>query len=238
MLGHATLIIEIDGKTILTDPWLKDPLYFGRLRHNGSFKPIEKLPSLDLLLVSHGHDDHFAPEALAIIPKTVPVVICDAYARKARNAGFLEIHSMQEGEDWFLDKLRIKALPGKHIGEISTFLIEGKNEKVFFGGDSEYSANLEKSLSESNPDVCLIPISGGGIGLIKFHMNACEAARLVKASKAKFAIPIHYHFKLNFPFCTPFLVKTNCIQSFVAEMTVICPEIKVRVLDYNESFHL
>jgi L-ascorbate metabolism protein UlaG (beta-lactamase superfamily) len=236
MLGHATLLIEIDGKTILTDPWLTDPLYFGQLRHNGNFEPIDKLPHIDLLLVSHGHDDHFDPATLSKISKTVPIVICNAYQKKARKAGFQEIYSMREGKTCSLDSLRIKALPGKHIGGISTFLIKGKKESIFFGGDSEASEELENALSEENPDVCLMPISGGGIGLIKFHMNSKEAACLVRSSKAKFAIPIHYHFKVGLPFCTQFLIKNNSLDAFQAEMAAICPETKVVSLDYNESF--
>jgi L-ascorbate metabolism protein UlaG (beta-lactamase superfamily) len=82
MLGHATLLIEIDGKTLLTDPWLTDPLYFGRLRHRGSFKPIVDFSDIDILLVSHGHDDHFDPKTLSQITNTVPVVICKAYKKK------------------------------------------------------------------------------------------------------------------------------------------------------------
>lgn len=236
MLGHATLLIEIDGKTILTDPWLTDPLYFGQLRHNGNFKPIDKMPHVDLLLVSHGHDDHFDPATLSKIPKTVPVVIYNKYQKKARKAGFQEIFSVQKGDVCSFDNLKIKALPGKHIGGISTFLIEGKKESIFFGGDSEYSKELENALSEENPDVCLIPISGGGIGLLKFHMNSKEAACLVRSSKAKSAIPIHYHFQLGLPFCTRFLTKNNSLETFKAEMAAICPETKVAVLDYYESF--
>lgn len=236
MLGHATLLIEIDGKTILTDPWLTDPLYFGQLRHSGAFKPIDKLPHIDLLLVSHGHDDHFDPATLSKISKTVPVVICNAYQKNACKADFQEIYSMREVKACSFDSLKIKALPGKHIRGISTFLIEGKKESIFFGGDSEYSEELENALSEENPDACLMPISGGGIGLIKFHMNAKEAVRLVKSSKAKFAIPIHYHFKVGLPFCTRFLSKNNCLEAFKGEMESICPETKVVSLDYNESF--
>ncbi len=236
MLGHATLLIEIDGKTILTDPWLTDPLYFSQLCHSGDFKPIDKLPQIDLLLASHGHDDHFDPSTLSKIPKNVPMVICDAYQKKASKAGFHEIYSVKKGDVCSFDNVKIKVMPGKHIGGISTFIVEGKKESIFFGGDSEYTEELENALSEENPDVCLMPISGGGIGLLRFHMNACEAARLVRSSKSKFSIPIHYHFKVGLPFCTRFLAKKNCLDVFKAEMTTICPETKVVVLGYNESF--
>jgi L-ascorbate metabolism protein UlaG (beta-lactamase superfamily) len=235
MLGHATLLIEIDCKKILTDPWLTDPLYWGQLWHNESFKP-KKLPHLDLILVSHGHEDHFDPKTLSRISKNTPVVIFKSYEKAARNGGFKEIHPVQNGDTFFLDGVEIKTLPGKHIGGTATYLITGKEGKVFFGGDTEYLDALANALNDSKPDACLIPISGGGIGPLKFHMGPKNAAKLVKASKASIAIPIHYHFKLKLTFLNSILLIDNCVEEFQKEMEEVCPEIHVQVLDYNEAW--
>lgn len=235
MLGHATLLIELDGKRILTDPWLTDPLYMGQLSHSRSFKP-KKLPRLDLVLVSHGHEDHFDPRTLSRISKNTPVIIFNSYEKAARNAGFKEIHPVQNGDTFLLDGVEIKTLPGKHIGGTATYLISGKEGKVFFGGDTEYCEPLANALNDSKPDVCLIPISGGGIGFLKFHMGPEDAAKLLKASKAPIAIPIHYHFKLKLPFFTRFLLKEHCLEEFKNEMKESCPETLVKILDYNESW--
>jgi N-acyl-phosphatidylethanolamine-hydrolysing phospholipase D len=235
MLGHATLIIEMDGKKILTDPWLTEPLYMGQLWHSGSFMP-KKLPRLDLILVSHGHEDHFDPKTLSRISKSTPVVIFKSYEKSARNAGFKEIHPVQNGDTFSLDGVEIKTLPGKHIGGTATYLISGKEGKIFFGGDTEYLDALANALNDSKPDVCLIPISGGGIGPLKFHMGPKDAAKLVKASKASIAIPIHYHFILKPPFFTRFLLKENCLEEFQKEMMDVCPEAHVKILEYNEDW--
>lgn len=233
MLGHATLLIEVDGKRILTDPWLTDPLYLRQLRHKGAFS-AEILPPLDLVLVSHGHADHFDTETLLKIPKEVPVVIFQSYENAARKAGFKEVYPVRDGDTFFLNGIEIQALPGKHIGGTATYLISGKEGKIFFGGDSEYSKPLADALIASRPDVCLIPISGGAVGFIKFHMGPKDAARLVSVSKAAVAIPIHYHFKLRLPFLTGFLLKDNCLEDFQKEMEEVCPETEIKVLNYNE----
>jgi N-acyl-phosphatidylethanolamine-hydrolysing phospholipase D len=235
MLGHATLIIEMDGKKILTDPWLTEPLYWGQLCHSGSFKP-KKLPRLDLILVSHGHEDHFDPKTLSRISKNTPVIIFKSYEKLARNAGFKEIHPVQNGDTFSLDGVEIKTLPGKHIGGTATYLISGKEGKIFFGGDTEYNKPLANALTDCKPDVCLIPISGGSIGFIKFHMGPDDAARLVKASMATIAIPIHYHFRLKLPYLTRFLLKEHCLEEFKKEMINVCPETHVKILDYNEDW--
>lgn len=235
MLGHATLLVEMDGKKIITDPWLTDPLYMRQLRHKGAFQ-VETLPPLDLILVSHGHEDHFDPKTLLKIPKDVPVVIFKSYETAAKKAGFKDIHPVQDGDTVFLHDIEIKALPGKHVGGTVTYLISGKEGKVFFGGDSEYNKPLEDALIAGHPDICLMPISGGEIGFIKFHMGPKEAAKLVMASKAAVVIPIHYHFQLKWPFLTRFLLKDNCLEAFQKEMEALCPEIDVKILNYNESW--
>jgi N-acyl-phosphatidylethanolamine-hydrolysing phospholipase D len=235
MLGHATLIIEVDGKRILTDPWLTDPLYLGQLWHNRSFN-AKKLPPLDLVLVSHGHGDHFDPKTLSRIPKSIPIVIFKPYEKAARKAGFKKIYPVRDGDIFFLDEVGIKALPGKHVGGTATYLVSGNEGKVFFGGDSEYSKPLANALIASRPDVCLIPISGGAIGFKKFHMGPKDAAKLVNASRAAIAIPIHYHFRLILPFLTRFLLKDNSLEEFQKEMMDVCPEVHVKVLDYNEAW--
>jgi N-acyl-phosphatidylethanolamine-hydrolysing phospholipase D len=235
MLGHATLLIEMDGKKILTDPWLTDPLYMGQLLHTGSFKP-KKLPRLDLILVSHGHEDHFDPKTVLKISKNTPVVIFKPHEKSAQKAGFNKIHPVSPGDIFSIGGVEIKTLPGKHIGGTATYLITGKEGKVFFGSDTEYLDALANALNDYQPDACLIPISGGGIGLLKFHMGPKDAAKLVKASQSSFAIPIHFHFKLKLPFFTRFLLKEHCLEEFQKEIINVCPETIVKVLDYNESW--
>jgi N-acyl-phosphatidylethanolamine-hydrolysing phospholipase D len=237
MLGHATLLIEMDGKKILTDPWLTDPLYMGQLQHSGLFKP-KKLPKLDLILVSHGHEDHFDPRTVSKISKNTPVVIFKPYEKSARKAGFNKIYPVTHGDAFFLNGVEIKTLAGKHIGGTATYLITGKRGKVFFGGDTEYLDALASALYDDNPDVCLIPISGGGIGPLKFHMGPKDAVKLVKASKAAIAIPIHFHFKLKLPFLTRFLLKERCLEEFQKEMMNVCPQTQVKVLNYNEALEI
>ncbi len=236
MLGHATLLIELDGKTILTDPWLTEPLYFGQLTHPGDFTPPESLPPIDLVLISHGHQDHCDPNTLSMLPSDTPVIICKSYRKTAEKAGCERIHPMAAGDTFLMDTLVVQAMPGKHPGGITTYMLQGREGKVFFGGDSAYTPALEEALRDTWPDVCLMPISGGSVGPLVFHMNAREAATLVAASGAKASIPIHYHFQLKWGGLKRFLMGPECLEDFQEAMKEKAPKTAVSVLDYNETW--
>lgn len=236
MLGHATLLIKIDGKTIITDPWLTDPLYFGQLTHSEPFRSFTELPPIDLVLVSHGHQDHFDPGTLEMIPNDTPVVIHKGYQKTAKKTGFQNVHPVQPGETYSDGDLQVFAMTGKHPGGIATFMIQGREGKVYFGGDSVFCSDLEDALRDTKPDVALMPISGGGIGPYRFHMSAKEAASLIKASGAKTAIPMHYHFQQQMAFLNRFLMQPNCLDDFCGTMAQIAPEVDVKVLSYGDSW--
>jgi L-ascorbate metabolism protein UlaG (beta-lactamase superfamily) len=238
MLGHSTLLIEMDGKRILTDPWLVDPLYFGQLYHPGAFESRRELPHVDLVLVSHGHQDHFDPATMKMVPEKTPVLIFKGYRKAAEKMGFENVHPMGPGYVYSADGIEITGMPGKHPGGIVTYMIRGKEGSVYFGGDTVYTGELADSLKNARPDVSLMPISGGSMGLMKFHMNAKEAAVLLKASAAKLAIPTHYHFGLRVSSLNGLLFRVNCLEEFRDAMNRIAPEVPYKVLDYNESLEL
>ena len=236
MLGHATLLIELDGLRIITDPWLTDPLYFGQLTHPGAFESFRELPPIDLVLASHGHQDHFDPKTLKMIPKETPVVIFKGYGKAAKKAGFLNVHPVQPGDSRSFGTVKVTAMPGRHPGGIATYMVEGSEGKVFFGGDSVYTPQLEEAMRGAAPDVCLVPVSGGALGPLKFHMTALEAARIVKASGAGLAIPMHYHFTLKTPSLNKYLLRPDCLREFLDSMQATAPEIACKTLGYNESW--
>lgn len=95
LLGHATVLVEIDGANILMDPVLQDPFEEGAVVSCPKrMIRADKLPPLDLIIISHVHPDHFDIPSLAQLPRGVPV-LCPIdksilYALQA--LGFANVH--------------------------------------------------------------------------------------------------------------------------------------------------
>jgi len=94
MIGHASLRVQAQGATLLTDPWYVDPIGCNTVFH---FPPlvhdVERLAAeTDAIYISHIHPDHFDPRTLAQFPKTTPIYIgryaSSRYADAVRALGF------------------------------------------------------------------------------------------------------------------------------------------------------
>src|SRR3978361_2208755 len=112
-LGHASVLIETEFGSVLTDPWL-NPAYFGSWFPfpDNSGLDWERFGQADYLFVSHLHRDHFDPEHLkkyiskkttGLLPAYPPPELEDAL----RECGFTSFVTPESGEVVELDGLRI-----------------------------------------------------------------------------------------------------------------------------------
>lgn len=73
-VGHATLLLELGGVRLLTDPNFDPKL--GRIlpRVSPPGIPLEKLPKLDAILLTHAHADHLSFDSLERLPDKTPIM--------------------------------------------------------------------------------------------------------------------------------------------------------------------
>jgi L-ascorbate metabolism protein UlaG (beta-lactamase superfamily) len=90
-IGHASILIEADGSTILSDPWWRGPCFGAQwwiypLPFLGALEGVK----IDFIYVSHGHHDHFHPATLKTLPRTATVLVSNAIglAEPIQNLGF------------------------------------------------------------------------------------------------------------------------------------------------------
>jgi L-ascorbate metabolism protein UlaG (beta-lactamase superfamily) len=238
-VGHATVLVELDGVRLLTDPLLRPRLL--HLRRVGKVA-AHVSDGLDAVLISHLHFDHLDFPSLEQIGRDVRVVVPRGAGRLVEGKGFGSVTELAVGEELRLGTLAVRATPARHDAarmpfgrraEPMGYVIDGSCS-VYFAGDTE----LFDGMASLGPiDIALVPISGWGPHLGPGHLDARDAAEAVRRTGASAAIPIHWG--TYFPLHTAlrgrpaFLAKPA--EEFEARMREIAPDVDVRILRPGEE---
>ncbi|HZU12627.1 MAG TPA: metal-dependent hydrolase [Chloroflexota bacterium] len=190
-LGHATTRFDHGDTTILVDPFLKD---------NPAVPDDMKSASrVDLILITHGHYDHFA-DAVPIAQQTGAHVICIfEIGQYLRSKGVDNVTDMNKGGTvhWNgFDVTMVDAIHSSDIvdgdrmvpgGSAAGFVVRFPNGFVaYHAGDTDVYEGFKLTGQRYNPDVALLPIGGH---YTMDPQGAAEAARMLGAPSI---IPIHY----------------------------------------------
>jgi L-ascorbate metabolism protein UlaG (beta-lactamase superfamily) len=191
-LGHATVVVELDGVAVITDPVLRAGV--GHLRRRA---PVPRAPPrLDAVLVSHLHHDHLDPASVARLDPEAIVVAPRGGARVLRRARHVVLE-VSAGETVEIGDVSVRAVPAVHDGrrwpvgrpvEALGYVIEGRRA-VYFAGDT---GPFEAMAELTGLDVALVPISGWGPRLGPGHMGPDEAAAAVVRMGPRLVVPIHW----------------------------------------------
>ncbi len=187
-LDVNTWQLELDGLTVLVDPWLKGDLVFGNapwLICGHRPAPVPLPPQIDLLVLSQGLEDHAHTETLQSLDRSIPVVASKNGAAVARNLGFTSVTALAPGQTYSLsDQLHIQALPGAPLGPLVTenaYLITALStgHTLYYEPHGYPSQQLE---SLPNVDVAITPIVSLKLPLagavIRGGEGAIEVAKL------------------------------------------------------------
>lgn len=196
-LGHSTVVIEIDGTRVLTDPILRRRV--GPLVRAAAPINAEAWSDIDIVLLSHSHWDHLDLGSLRLLGTDVPLVVPLGVGPRLRARGFREVHEVTPGDVVELAGLVIETTPALHrgfgppIGPTNLavgYLISG-SRAVYFAGDTALfagMADLDRDL-----DLALIPVWGWGPrARATDHLDPMGAARAVEIIRPRIAVPIHW----------------------------------------------
>jgi L-ascorbate metabolism protein UlaG (beta-lactamase superfamily) len=211
-VNHATFLIQINGVTILTDPvWSERASPFRwagpkRVREPGV--PFEKLPAIDVVLLSHNHYDHLDIATLKRLRQRCSPTVITAHgdARLVAPLGYAKIHELDWWDDVrFNDALKVTFVPAQHFSARGLFdrqkslwggyALEFQGRRIYFGGDSGYSTHFSDIKTRlGSPDIAIL-----GIGayeprwfMAPIHMNPAEAVRAHCDLGAKQSIGMHF----------------------------------------------
>jgi L-ascorbate metabolism protein UlaG (beta-lactamase superfamily) len=234
-LGHSTVLIELGGVRLLTDPVLRSRIF--HLRRAGH--PPARPRSVDAVLLSHVHYDHLdLPSLRTLEPR--PRLLCPTGAGPLlANAGFPELDELSPGASVALQGVQVHATPAEHGGSRRPggpvvqplgFLVLGERS-VYFAGDTD----LFGEMSELGPvDVALIPVAGYSPKLGPGHLDARRAAEAAALVQARIAVPIHWG---TFHPITQARGRwfTEPPERFAAYARELAPDVDVRVLSPGGS---
>lgn len=209
--GHSSLLIELDGTRILTDPIWSSRASFvsfaGPKRFYPPTLPLEQLPHLDAVLLSHDHYDHLDRSTMQRLRQRAERFVCSlGMERYLVSWGIPEsgITALNWGEGVFLPSgCEIIATPARHFSGRSlwsrnqtlwsSFVLRSSRHNLFYGGDSGLFPGFAQIGAAYGPfDVTMLEIGAADPDWPDIHMGPEKATQAHLALRGKQMLPIHW----------------------------------------------
>lgn len=210
-IGHATLLLEVAGTRILTDPNFDPRL--GRIlpRVSAPGIALEALPKLDALLLTHAHADHLSFASLDRLPNDIPLYAPPVVARWLRRRGYRHAEDLAPGGSTRIGDVAVHAAAATHRGNrygidrwrsaANMYLLDTGSESCFFAGDTSLRPEthhlVEHTLAPSGRqlDLALLPIGYAPWwkpGFRRGHLTHEDALTLFERLRARTLVPYHW----------------------------------------------
>jgi L-ascorbate metabolism protein UlaG (beta-lactamase superfamily) len=242
-VGHATVLVDLDGTRLLTDPVLRRRV--GPLVRHGTAPRPKATADIDAVLISHLHHDHADLASLRQLGREVPLLVPPGSRGFFERHGFANLTELAPGESSRVDNLTVTAVEASHDGGTRRgagtvqplgFLIEGSHN-IYFAGDTDLFAGMEGLAPDL--DLALLPVWGWGPTLGAGHLDPEGAARAAALLSPRLAVPIHWG--TLYPFGLARLRPGRLrlpAEEFVACAREIAPQVETRVLSPGASTSL
>ncbi|MGA7274399.1 MAG: MBL fold metallo-hydrolase, partial [Candidatus Udaeobacter sp.] len=226
-IGHATVLINFFGIKILTDPVLFQRVgirlpgfTIGPKRLTAPALQFHELPTIDLVLLSHAHFDHFDLRTLRCFSKSTTVITARATSDLLRHTRFRNVAELDCDEaktfKTTAGEINVRALPVNHWGArkrrdtyrgYNGYLLEsrdGGRRRIIFSGDTAMTNSFAEIRRHGAIDIAIMSI-GAYNPWIQSHCSPEQAVEMANAAGARFIVPVHHQtFRLSFePFREP-----------------------------------
>jgi L-ascorbate metabolism protein UlaG (beta-lactamase superfamily) len=219
-IGTATVLLRYGGLTILTDPNFLhkgDHVHLGYGLHSQRLTDpaieFDNLPPIDLVILSHMHEDHFDKLVQQKLKRDTPIVTTPEASEELARLGFTRTIALSRWAALDVskgpDRLRVAAMPGRHGGPVSARLLPtvmgsmlefsssagAPAYRMYISGDTlVYDDIAEIPRRYPNIDLALLHLGGTRIlGVVKVTMDGKDGVRMLQLVAPRHAIPIHYN---------------------------------------------
>lgn len=209
-IGWASVLIEIDGHIVLTDPvWSErcsPSTLAGPKRFHAPPIALDELPHVDLVVISHDHYDHLdMPTVQFLAARGTHFAVPLGIGAHLEGWGVpaSQIHELDWNESFAWKDLAVTATPARHYSGRnplhgnetlwSSWVIRGPHHRVFFSGDSGYSAEFANIGAQHGPfDLTLIKIGASDPTWSDIHMTPEEAVQAHRDLRGGVLLPVHW----------------------------------------------
>ena len=207
-LGHATVLLKIDGYTVLTDPVFSTraglnvgPLTLGIKRLVEPALPLENLPEVDLILLSHAHMDHFdLPSLRGLQHKNRQVITAWSTSDLLEVGKYASVQELRWGQTAHAGPLEVHAFEVNHWGArmrsdtyrgYNGYVLKAGAYRVMFAGDTAETNLFRQLASTRGIDLGIMPI-GAYNPWIHYHCTPEQAWRMGNDARAEVLLPVHH----------------------------------------------
>ncbi|MHC2456718.1 L-ascorbate metabolism protein UlaG (beta-lactamase superfamily) [Rhizobium leguminosarum] len=205
LIRNATLKLDYAGRTVLIDPYFapkhSQPSFAGR-----SPNPLVELPvsidkildGVELVIVSHLHEDHFDEVAMEHVPKHMPIICQPGDEAEIRRAGFTEVSPLTDMATW--EGLTLTRREGSHglgpvleeMGSVMGFSLEAAGEpSIYWAGDTVLYPPVTDVIRATSPDILITHSCGALWNGDLIVMNAEETIAVCEIAASSLVIATH-----------------------------------------------
>ena len=207
-LGHSTVLLKIDGFTILTDPVFSTragvhlgPLTLGVKRLTAPALAPADLPRIDLVLLSHAHMDHFdIPSLRRLEHQHTSIVTAPKTSDLLRVGQYKSVHETGWGQDVRVGSAVVRGVEVNHWGArlrtdtyrgYNGYLIQCGRYRILFAGDTADTDKLRRVAGNKYVDLAVMPI-GAYNPWLRFHCTPEQAWRMGQDARTEHFLPVHH----------------------------------------------
>ena len=208
-VGHATFLLRYGGLTIVTDPvWAKSMAFQKRLAEPGI--PLEWMPAVDVILISHGHYDHLDFRSLRALKGDPLILVPEGLKAKFLRKGFRKVEELSWWQNKTIAGVQFDFVPTQHWTRRTPWdtnkshwggwVLQEKKlaslaaPTIYFAGDSGYFRGFKEIGQRYKLDYVLMPIGAYEPEwfMSNQHVTPEQAIQAFLDAGGKYFIPMHY----------------------------------------------